>query len=285
MYDERNPQQSRYRCRLCYKHYHDVGLQEKYRQNIGKREGILKPTYKDNYETILSHFSSSSHAHVVQALQQQSANRLPTDFDEINRKESEIKEGALKVTTMMIRLVYSEVKKNSTFSTHPDSVACYEANGVNMGYHHWDRMSALRMAELISSTMHNTVIDVMRSKNTPISIIIDGSADVSGYHYLITYFQFVYDNVVYTQFYRLIQTSSDESAEGLFRSIKNSIQDESDDLLSYVKQNLVGFVSDGAAVMVGRYNGVIQHFFTNKPIFGVHCMAHRLQRVIVHSFK
>lgn len=61
-------------------------------------------------------------------------------------------------------------------------------NGLDMGYHHSERTSATRMVELISRVMHETMIDKLLSKNSPISIILDGSSDSSGRHYMIVYF-------------------------------------------------------------------------------------------------
>ena len=40
---------------------------------------------------------------------------------------------------------------------------------------------------------------------------------------------------------------------------------------------MVGFGSDGAAVMTGRRNGVAQRFREKRPhLVSIHCMAHRL---------
>lgn len=49
----------------------------------------------------------------------------------------------------------------------------------------------------------------------------------------------------------------------------------------------MGFVSDGANVMMGKNNGLVAlvRNFVNRPIYAVHCMAHRLHLAIIHSFE
>lgn len=116
----------------------------------------------------------------------------------------------------------------------------------------------------------------------PFSIILDGSTDRNSVHYLIVYFQFIYEDVCYLQFYRLIPIGSDESAKGLYNVLMDKIRFEKEDLFNHMKKNIVGFISDGASVMMGRKNGlvILVGDFTGRPIFRVHCMAHRLHLVI-----
>lgn len=187
----------------------------------------------------------------------------------------------------MFRTVYIEVKRNIPFSTHPDIVLLQEMNGISMGCHHYDRKSATLMMELMSSTMHETFIKHLVSKNLPLSIILDGSTDSSENHFLIVYFQAMEENVPIVYFYKLIEISVDETAAGYFKSLADSFIEEERDLYNHLRHNLIGFASDGAAVMMGKHNGLIKHFqdFTNRPIYAIHCMAHRLHLAILRSFK
>jgi hypothetical protein len=49
-----------------------------------------------------------------------------------------------------------------------------------------------------------------------------------------------------------------------------------------VRANIVGFASDGASVMLGENNGLLQKFkaWKGKNIYGIHCMAHMFQLAI-----
>lgn len=53
-----------------------------------------------------------------------------------------------------------------------------------------------------------------------------------------------------------------------------------------MKKNLVGYTSDGASVMTGHKNGLIAHMrdVGEHPLFAMHCMAHKLNLVIVKGF-
>lgn len=87
-------------------------------------------------------------------------------------------------------------------------------------------------------------------------------------------------------FYKLVETSADVTARGFFSSIKNAFLAEEKDFYSYFKQNLVGYASDGEAVMSGKSNGLKAIFReeVKHPVFSIHCMAHRLELVIKKAF-
>ena len=57
-------------------------------------------------------------------------------------------------------------------------------------------------------------------------------------------------------------------------------------MTTYLKYNLIGYISDGAPVMIGK-NGLISKFrsMTNHPIYSVHCMAHKLHLAITKSLR
>ena len=59
---------------------------------------------------------------------------------------------------------------------------------------------------------------------------------------------------VVTYFYSLIEIGLDETAMGLATVLVNQLT--KDGLLQIVKDNMVGFVSDGASVMVGVKSGM-----------------------------
>jgi len=83
----------------------------------------------------------------------------------------------------MMRSVYIEAKINVPFSAHPQIVALQEANGVYLGYHHYERTAATRMTMMISEKMHEILIKSLTSKQSPLSIIVDGSTDAGQNHY------------------------------------------------------------------------------------------------------
>lgn len=57
-------------------------------------------------------------------------------------------------------------------------------------------------------------------------------------------------------------------------------------MTTYLKNNLIGYISDGAPVMIGK-NGLISEIrkMVNQPVYSVHCMAHKLHLAIGKSLK
>lgn len=217
--------------------------------------------------------------------------RLRKDFEAIQTREDEANEGVLKITSAMFRTVFVEIKKNIPFNTHSSIVVLQQMHGVKMGFHHYEKCGATAMMESMSSLMHKNMINHMLSKNLPFSMIIDGSTDSTESHLLIIYFQILENNVPVVCLYRLLETSSDRTAAGLFKTLKNAMLTEESDLFSYFKRNLVGYAFDGERVMSGYTGGLISHIrqITDNPIYAVHCMAHRLhlaiQKAFLNSFK
>lgn len=224
--------------------------------------------------------------HIIETLVQKKKDVIGNELREISDKLENQDSGILKVTSRMIRTVYIEAKSNIPFSSHRNMVILQNANDVNMGYHHYDKNAAIRMIESMGKYMHEVLVDHLIKSNSPFSLILDASSDIEGRHYLITYFQAFEDNTPIVYFYKLIPMTDDLSADGHFAVIESAITDDPG-LLVYFKQNLVGFASDGAAVMTGKKNGLvakIRAFVTNK-VYAVHCMAHRLELAIGKAYK
>lgn len=102
------------------------------------------------------------------------------------------------------------------------------------------------------------------------------------------YFQAIEEDSPVIYFYKLIPTSTDETAEGFYKSLRNAIVDEERDLFSYLKNNLVGYGSDGASVMLGKYGGlavVLEREMTRRTLYKVYCMAHKLHLAITNAYK
>lgn len=281
-----NPAESHYRCRLCHTYYDKFSLDKKYKNALANEEGALYNTLDRNREIIIGHGSIKGHLSVIEILKSQKKKRMRMDFENIREREENEDERILEITSKMLRTVYVLNKLTMPFSSHTGLVTLQELNRIDMGYHHYDRSGCTRMTEFISETMHNTMIDTLLNKNVPISIIVDGTTDSSRIHYLIVYFQTIENDNPVIYFYRLLEVN-DESALGLFTIITQAWEKEKGDFVNYMKRNLIGFASDGASVNLGRSGGLVQHFknFANSPIFAVHCMAHRLELAIQHSFE
>ena len=80
-------------------------------------------------------------------------------------------------TINIIRTVYEEVKLNIPLESHSELVVLQKMNGANMGVHHYERTSATRIVETISSKMHSKLLSHIKKENYPLSILLDTSTD------------------------------------------------------------------------------------------------------------
>lgn len=286
LYNPDKPKESKYRCRLCYTYYDKFKLPSRTKNALAYEAGVLKQSKDRNRDMINDHAVLGAHQAIIQTLQKQKEAALENDFEKINQMEEEKNDDILKITSRMIRTVFIETKTNIPFDAHEDIVLLQQHNGIDMGLHHYSRTGAIEMMEVISSVMHKSLIDHLLSKNIPISIIIDGTTDSNAKHTLIVYFQAIEDSSPVVYFYKLIETTSDGTAQGLYKSLSEAIQDEERDLYNYVKRNLVGYASDGEPVMASADNGliaIIRRDMAENPIYAIHCMAHRLHLAIRRS--
>lgn len=202
--------------------------------------------------------------------------------DRLEHEENEV----LLVTSKMIRTVYVEAKSNVPFSMHRNFVVMQNLNGVNVGYHHYDKNGAIRMIDSMSRYMHEILVNHLVKSASPFSIILDTSSDIEGRHYMVTYLQAIEDNTPIVYFYKLIEMTQDVTAQGHYNVLMNAINEEKQDMSQYFKRYMVGFASDGASVMTRKYNGLVTKVraHVDNPIYAVHCMAHRLQLAIGNAF-
>ena len=130
------------------------------------------------------------------------------------------------------------------------------------------------MQESIFEVLESKLLDKVR-KSQFFSILCDESTDISNSKKLILYVRLIDPDtfVASTHFLGNITVEGSScTAEVLFNLIINFLQDKGIDL-----SRLIGFGSDGAAVMTGKKSGVATRFKEKCPhLVSIHCMAHRL---------
>ena len=281
--NENDPKKSTYGCLTCSKYSeHFKIISGRYSSKLSLKGGVLDETYKRNVERILTHSNTKVHQLIVNELIKEKEMNLPDEFKLANRLQNEKSNDYYKVTASMMRLVYLEVKINIPLGSHKYLVQQNELAGAPMGYHHYDHITARKMALFISNHMLKIFLDQLKDDSswTPISIICDGSTDAHQAHYFIVFFQTVIDNKSHIIFYRLLKLGSDETANGLLNTLVSSFQN--DGIEAAVKRQLIGYASDGAAVMMGKKGGLgkLLEGYVNHKLVSVHCLAHRLHLAI-----
>ena len=215
---------------------------------------------------------------------------IQTSFLSAQEKANEKENQLYTVTANMMRTVFVETMLNYPISSLNSLVDLMKINGASMGYHHYERTSANRMLRLISNVMHDNFISFLRINyegidNPSLAITLDGSTDPRQNHCLIVYLQAIEENRPVMFFYRLLAIGTDETAEGLLNVLKAAF--EEDGITNIIKKNLISYVSDGAAVMMGVHEGLGKKLgrFVDHKLVEVHCLAHRIHLAIRRAFK
>jgi hypothetical protein len=286
-FNQDDPAKSTYGCRLCRDYYDNFQLSYRYKSALASPGGTLKSSKKANNDEINGHPKSSSHLAVIKNLQDQQKNALPEIMRAAQIAEDEQRDKLYKITANMMKTVYAEVRMNTPFMYHPFQVELLRHHGVDVGYHHYDRRGAVRMVQVISTEMHETLLKTLLKKKYPCSLIVDTSTSIGLYHYLTVLIQTLEEERPVVYFYRLIEAGYDSTASGLLSLLKYSLLKEEADIFDHFKENLVGFGSDGASVNLGKNAGFaikLSNLF-GRSMFTIWCMPHRLELAIKAALK
>lgn len=82
---------------------------------------------------------SVSHTTIISNLQAKSAKKQRASFFRYEQTEEKANAKYLEITSRMIRTVYVVNKLSLPFSDHNALVTLQKLNGLEMGYHHYDR--------------------------------------------------------------------------------------------------------------------------------------------------
>lgn len=163
--DYEHPHLSRYRCRLCYKYFDEMHLPKQSKPMLAFEKGSLYDTYKKNQEVINDLAKSISHTNIISNLQAKASKKQRSSYFQDEQAEEKKDNKFLEITARMIRSVYALNKLSLPFSDHQHLITLQKLNGLNMGYHHFERTSCARMTIDISNHMHITLIDNLITSN------------------------------------------------------------------------------------------------------------------------
>lgn len=123
----------------------------------------------------------------------------------------------------------------------------------------------------------------MIKKEKLCSIILDGSDDRRGRHFLsVSIFHYIGD-VPESFFYRVIDVSNNMTAQGLLASLSEAF--EQDGLTLYMKKLLFGIATDGASVIATKKNSfdsLLKKHLNRNDIVSIWCAAHKLNHITSH---
>lgn len=220
---------------------------------------------------IFKHKESLAHKAALKILSTAKLKTLETACTKAFDKEKE-------VTANVFRTAYKVAKKNQAFHDFESEVDVQELNGINMGRILHSTNACVNIVSHIAVEMRSRVMKHIVDIDSKISLLIDESTTISKLSSLILYVRTVLPemNEPVNIFLDIIELE-DVTAKGIFHSLMTQLR-----LLGFkdefLKRNLVAVATDGAAVMLGRKQGVVTLIKEQFPdILLWHCANHRLE--------
>ena len=157
-------------------------------------------------------------------------------------------------TIKVFRTAYECAKSHLSFRAHSRFIDLQSLNGVDCGNVLYSHHSCTNIISHISDCMLKKFVDYIVETKAKVSIMIDENTSVADVQSLILYVRLLFNGEVCTYFLALIPLTIATAAtieSSLAKFFKKSkITDQ------ILKEQLIGFCSDGASCMVGQFNGV-----------------------------
>lgn len=178
---------------------------------LAMKQGLLITNKKKNIDAINDHVKTVSHLNIIANLKKRAAKKQRSS--EILQNKEVIND-KFEITSRMIRTVFIVNKLSLPFSDHKSLVILQKLNGLNMGYHHYERAGCNDMTLHTSKQMHDTLVENLIKSQMPILIIVDDTTDVGNIHYKIVYFQTIESLNPVIYFYKLIEMKAETGLAG-----------------------------------------------------------------------
>jgi len=227
------------------------------------------------------HVKSQTHMVCVQIKQQAMKSELEESMQKASTVWDQANAEKLEATCKMFRSAYVCAREELAFTKHPAIVELQELNGcikTSMLYSHH---SCANILKHIAHEMKTELNNYIKSSSYPFSIMIDETTTVSTKSALIVYLRIQVDNEVCNFFYDLIELSAGSTGAEIAKAVIRCFADLGEEMLH---SRLIGFASDGASVMTGRFEGAALHLRNSlkSNFLAFHCLAHRLE-LAVHA--
>ena len=292
IYSEQGPRHNSLRCRICYHAFEDNVVvdrsQRSSRSHITTALGYVRVTGTNaksrNSEVINDHAVSNIHAVSTQYQWLKTVYDLRSELDKVLEEEDGPHRDFYLATDNVVSSVLHLVKLGTGMSQIKNHINYLRKLKVEVGSLHHHTISASQIIEIVSNSMHSTLVEALNKWNKPFSMMLDGSEDISGIPYLGVMFVSSLENDRLSIFlYKAIELEVEHTGEAIFDLFWKQIT--KDGLEDHFRKNLVGYASDGGSNMKYTFFAQLCHALERTTITQVHCGNHRLELASKSSFK
>ena len=175
-----HPEESTYSCFYCRKY------SELYRvptpNRLSMKEGRIEDSKEKNARVLQRHAGLHTHKSVMQTYEEERRSDMAMLIsNDIAQNEPK----RFVVTNRHMRTVFKNCKRLNALWGHPDDVLNQEKNGLDMGIRCKTAKAASNMAKTISDQYEDEAKKLVLDSKSSISILLDGSSDISGTFILI----------------------------------------------------------------------------------------------------
>ena len=229
-------------------------------------------------DKIYQHLESTAHNAAENILKEKSADKLgkiiiqsSTVFDE--------------KTNANFRTAYTIAKECMSFKKMEPIVSLQQQNGVLMGSIHHSDHACANIIDHIGSQMIQEMVAHIKKNQSFISIAIDETT-IYNKSYMIIYLRAdVGGQVVDNVFLDMVECSLGTTATALYTTLMTTLHLHQLDE-EYLKDHLIGIMTDGASVMTRVENGVVTQLKRDYPrVKAIYCVAHKLELSVKDALK
>lgn len=249
----------------------------------GRTAWTSKPCISYREDKIKAHMRSYSHklASEQQAQAEESARSggIRQSFETSVTVERKAFIAALKIMHWLAKEEIAHTTKFESLISLAVSIGVKELNYLSKGGNakYMSERTTYEIIEVLSATVEEEILQEI-SASPLISILCDESTDIAILKELVVYVRYIKNGDIVTRFLKI-----QDLLDGRAITIEAALID----ILSKLQiplEKVTAFGSDGAAVMVGRRNGVATKLKDRIPhLVAVHCVAHRLALATAHA--
>uniref|UniRef100_A0A8C6U3T2 HAT C-terminal dimerisation domain-containing protein n=1 Tax=Neogobius melanostomus TaxID=47308 RepID=A0A8C6U3T2_9GOBI len=248
-------------------------------------KGVKTKSAKKLHDKISKHAKCQSHVKCVEIIQKRGEMAIEKGVDNNMALWRKCNEKKLKTTEFCMRTAYMICKNDLSFKIQPQLVELQKLNGVDLGQMLHSDKACRNMLIFIADKMTGKLSDFIKKSTHKFSILIDESTTASNKTCLIIYIRIPFEDDICNFFLQLVELQACTGAaicDTVLQTLENlGLQKD------MLRTRLIGFATDGAAAMMGKYRGAatLLREKINPNLTVIHCMSHKLELAVHDAVK